>query len=143
MFHRSRESDNLTFQLPNLKINQYEVKRSSSIKFLGVLTDDNLTWADNITIMENKLQKNLGLIYKAKKLLKIKCYGKSVLFLQTQLLKLWNTTWYSTSNTKYRKAESKQSKLYELSQFLPALPRIRTKAQAGNEGAIYFEYLPT
>ena len=43
------------------------MKRSSSIKFLGNLIDENLTWIDQITV-ENKLSKNLGLLLKAKKI---------------------------------------------------------------------------
>ena len=35
-------------------MNNYEIKRSSSIKFLGVLVDENLTWVDYITTLENK-----------------------------------------------------------------------------------------
>ena len=66
LFHKLRDKDNLPLQLPNLKINNNEIKRSSSIKFLGVLVDENLTWIDHITLVENKLSKNLGLLHKAK-----------------------------------------------------------------------------
>ena len=66
LFHKPRHKDNLPLQLPNLKINNNEIKRSSSIKFLGVLVDENLTWIDHITLVENKLSKNLGLLHKAK-----------------------------------------------------------------------------
>ena len=43
LFHKLRDKDNLPLQLPNLKISNNEIKRSSSIKFLGVLVDENLT----------------------------------------------------------------------------------------------------
>ena len=43
LFHKPRDKDNLPLQLPNLKINNNKIKRSSSIKFVGVLTDENLT----------------------------------------------------------------------------------------------------
>ena len=39
LFHKC-DKDNLPLQLPNLKINNNEIKRSSSIKFLGVLVDE-------------------------------------------------------------------------------------------------------
>ena len=58
LFHKPRDKDNLPCQLTNLKINNNEIKRSSSIKFLGVLIDENLTWIDHITLVENKLSKN-------------------------------------------------------------------------------------
>ena len=43
LFHKPRNNDNLPLQLPNLRINNYKIKKSSSIKFLGVLADENLT----------------------------------------------------------------------------------------------------
>ena len=49
-----------------LKLNDYDIKKSSSIKFLGVLVDEHLSWPDHINILENKLSKNLGLLYKSK-----------------------------------------------------------------------------
>ena len=58
---RPRDSDKLPFQLPNLKINNCEIKQSSSIKFLGLLIDENLTWVDHITIVANTFSKNIGL----------------------------------------------------------------------------------
>ena len=39
---------------------------SSSIKFLDVLVDENLTWVDHIRAVENKLFKNVRLLHKAK-----------------------------------------------------------------------------
>ena len=36
------------------------------IKFLGVLLDENLNWKEHIKYTENKIAKNLGLLYKAR-----------------------------------------------------------------------------
>ena len=66
LFHKPLDTDNLPLQLPNLKINNNEIKRSSSIKFRGILVVENLTWVDHITLVENKLSKNLGLLHKTK-----------------------------------------------------------------------------
>ena len=68
LFHKPRDNGNLPLQLLNLKINNYKIKRPSSIKFFSVLVDENLTWVDHITILESKLSKNLGLLYNAKNL---------------------------------------------------------------------------
>ena len=57
LFHRIQDSDNLPLHLPILKINDYDIKRSFSIKFLGVLVDEHLSWTDHINILENKLSK--------------------------------------------------------------------------------------
>ena len=42
-------------------INNYELQRKESIKFLGVLLYHNLTWKENIKLMENKIAKNTEL----------------------------------------------------------------------------------
>ena len=46
LFLKPRDKDNLPLQLPNLKINNQKVKRSLSIKFLGVFVVENLTCVD-------------------------------------------------------------------------------------------------
>ena len=64
--HKRLDKGNLPFSLPNLKTNTYEIKRSSLIKFHGVLLDENVTWVDHIAISENKLFKNLKYYVKQK-----------------------------------------------------------------------------
>ena len=83
------KKDNLLLQLPILTINEYEIKRSSSIKFIAVLVDENLIWTHHITIVEHKF-KNLGLINKQRS------HNKYVLFLHAFLLNYGNTVWCST-----------------------------------------------
>ena len=43
LFHKIQDKDNLLLRLPILKINDYDIQRSSSIKFLGVLVDEHLS----------------------------------------------------------------------------------------------------
>ena len=64
LFHKSWDKDNLPLKLPILKINNFEIKRTTSIKFLGIMVDENLTWNDQIHILENELSKNIGLPYR-------------------------------------------------------------------------------
>ena len=52
LFHKPCDKDNLQLQLPNLKINNYEIKISSSRKFCGVLVDGNVNWVDHKTVVE-------------------------------------------------------------------------------------------
>ena len=60
LFHKPND---LPVQLPNAKIiNNNEKKISSSIKFLRVLVDENLTWMDHILLVENKLSENFDYI---------------------------------------------------------------------------------
>ena len=53
-FHKSSEKDNIPLRLQNLNINGFTVERESSITFLGVWMDENLTWRDHIHTVENK-----------------------------------------------------------------------------------------
>ena len=59
LFHKLHERDNLPLQLPVLKINNYKIERSTSIKFLRVMVNGHLNWKDHINIIENKLSKVL------------------------------------------------------------------------------------
>ena len=79
VFHRPQDRDNLPLRLPALKMDDYEIKQPSSIKFLGILVDEHLSWIDHINILENKLSKNVGLLYKAKPFLNAKAM-KSLYF---------------------------------------------------------------
>ena len=73
-FHKSSQKQNISLPLPELIINNYEIRRTESIKFFGVLLDqffgilldENLSWEQHIKYNENKIAKNLGLLYKAK-----------------------------------------------------------------------------
>ena len=49
-----------------LKINNHDIERVNTMKFLGVLLDDNLSRKEYIKYLENKVTKNKGLMYKAK-----------------------------------------------------------------------------
>ena len=58
--HKASRRDDLPLVLPKLFVNNEVIKRQSSIKFLDILLDENLSWK------ENKIAKNMGLIYEAK-----------------------------------------------------------------------------
>ena len=51
--------------LPKLTINNHVTERHEFINFLGVLLDENLNWKKHIKYTENKIAKNVGLLYKA------------------------------------------------------------------------------
>ena len=69
-FHKFNMRDNIPIKLPNLKINNTNITRERSIKFLGVIIDENITWKNYITEIENRIAKSLGMLYKAKFILK-------------------------------------------------------------------------
>ena len=65
-FHKTRKKDGIPIELPRLQINNYNVERIPSIKFLGVLLDENISWKDPIKYTENKIAKNIEILYKAR-----------------------------------------------------------------------------
>ena len=56
-------------KLPILKINNHIIKRETFIKFLGVFIDENVTWETHINYVNEKISKNIGIMYKARKYL--------------------------------------------------------------------------
>ena len=66
LFHKNSTKDELPLKLPDLKIVNRVLKSQISIKFLGVMLDENISWKGHIKTVENKLSKNIGLLCKAK-----------------------------------------------------------------------------
>ena len=89
LFHKVRQMDNTRLVLPTLKINNNLIMRVDHIKFLGVLFDENLTWKNYISLIENKISKSLGILHRAKFLLNRKFRKNFLFFFYTQLHKLW------------------------------------------------------
>ena len=48
LFHKPSGRDDLSLLLLKLLIKKHQVERAESIKFLGVLLDENLSWKDHI-----------------------------------------------------------------------------------------------
>ena len=59
--------------LPKLYVDNNQIQRSESIKSLGVFLDKNLTWKEHIKYIENKIAKNIGIIFRSKPHLNKKC----------------------------------------------------------------------
>ena len=96
-FHKTKR--NIPLLLPKLIINNYEIQRTESIKFFWVLLGENLSWKEHIKYNENKIAKNLGLLYKAKHYLN----KRSLLVLYYSFIHTYinygNITWGSTNRT--------------------------------------------
>ena len=112
-FHKLQDRDKLSLQLPVLKINNYEIKRSSSITFLRVIVVEHLNWKDHINVIENKLSKNLGLLHKAKQFLNAKAM-KSLYFSFIHSYLTYGNVWCSTSMNKTKKLFSKQKQAIKI-----------------------------
>ena len=55
----------IPFHLPTLEINSHDIERVNTMKFLGILLNDNLPWKEHIKYLENKIAKNIGLMHRA------------------------------------------------------------------------------
>ena len=103
LFHKPSKTDDLPLLLPKVLINDKEIERLGSIKFLGVLLDEHLSWKEHIRYTENTIAKNIGLLYTAKPFL-----GKHSLlalyysYIHTYLIYA-NLTWASTNRTNLKK----------------------------------------
>ena len=66
LFHKNPSKDDIPVKLPALMVGSDNIKRTSSIKFLGVMLDEHISWIDHARTVENKIEKNIGLLYRVK-----------------------------------------------------------------------------
>ena len=80
------------------------------MKFLGVLLDDNLSWKEHTKYLENKIAKNIGLMYRAKPFLD----KESLLALYYSYIHSYinyaNLAWGGTYLTNLKKLRSQQKR---------------------------------
>ena len=103
-----QKKDNIPLRLPNLNINGFTFERGSSVKFLGVWIDENLTWRDQIHTFENKIAKNIGLLYQGKH----NCLKQIYFAYIHTYLNYTNIAWASTHKTKLKKSKVNKNTLY-------------------------------
>ena len=108
LFHKVSMCDSLLSQLPTMTFNNIEIKRENSIKFLGVIIDENLTWKNHIEVVENKISKNIGVLYRASHLLDFKNLLKIYFFFIHIYISYANIAWASTFKTKLQGILKKQ-----------------------------------
>ena len=107
-FHKHSVADNIPLKLPNLYINKTHIKRERKMKFLGVILDETLTWKSHIDLIQSKVAKSLGILYKAKFLLNQKCLKNIYFSFIHSYLNYANIAWASTHNTKLKKLYNQQ-----------------------------------
>ena len=84
------------------------IERKSSIKFLGVMLDEHISWIDHVRTVENKIAKNIGLLCRVSQFL-IEDSLKTVYFLYIHsYLNYGNIAWASTYATKLKIVYLKQ-----------------------------------
>ena len=103
LFRKSHKKDDIPLGPPQLIINNYEIQKEESIKFLGVLLDQHLTWKEHIKLTENKIAKNIGILYKARPYLDkraLLCLYYSYIH---SYLNYIHTAWCNTNRTYLKK----------------------------------------
>ena len=95
-------------------INNHQVARAESIKFLGVLLDENLSWKEHIKYTENKIAKNIGLLYRAKPFLNKKCLLSLYFSYIHSYINYANIAWGSTYLTNLKKINSQQKHAFRI-----------------------------
>ena len=89
----------LPLQLPTITFNSIKIKRENSVRCLGVIIDENLTWKNHIEVIENKISKNIGVLYRASHLLDFKNLKIHFSFIHIYI-SYANIAWTSTFKTK-------------------------------------------
>ena len=99
LFHKVTMCDSLPLWLPTMAISNIEIKRENSVKFLGVIIDENLTWKNHTEVVENKISKKIGALYRASNLLDFKNLKIYFSFIHIYISHA-NIAWASTFKTK-------------------------------------------
>ena len=102
--------NNIPLKLPDLKFNNIILKRVTELKFLGVMIDKNLNWQSNIKLVESKVSKNVGVLFKGSLHLIRHVYqyvSHLYIYKYVSFIVYGNTSWASTSHSKHKKILSK------------------------------------
>ena len=66
IFHRSRIKCDTDSTLDIIMDNSI-LRKTSSLKYLGVIVDQKLNWIEHISYVKNKISKGIGIMYKARR----------------------------------------------------------------------------
>ena len=74
IFDKLTDQDNIPLKMLSLQLNGNIIERKKSLKFLGVIRDEHLTWKKYIQLIEKKkISKNVGVLHKTSKLINFIC----------------------------------------------------------------------
>ena len=66
LFHKYSTKEKIPLKLPTLKLGNKVIEKTPSVKFLGVMLDESVSWKYHMKTVKNKLSKNIGLLCRAK-----------------------------------------------------------------------------
>ena len=102
VFHKLSEKDHFPLKSPSL------------FKFSKVLIDEHLTCKNRITLIKNKVSKNLGLLYRNRRALDTTSLKNLYFSLIHGYLSYGNIVWTSTSRAKLKELASKQKEALQI-----------------------------
>ena len=76
------------------------IKREHVTKFLGVFIDENLSWKQLIVIVNSKIYKSMGILYKSRDVLSKQCLKQLYFSFIHNHVNYANIVWASTSKSK-------------------------------------------
>ena len=83
-----------------LLIENVHIKREHVTKFLGVFTDENLSWKQHIEILSSKISKSIGILYKSRDILSKQCLKQLYVSFIHNYVNYAKAAWASTSKSK-------------------------------------------
>ena len=119
LLHKAKSKGNLPLVLLDLFINDVKIKRDNSLKFLGVMIDENLTWKTHVELVENKISKSVGILFKASHSLNSKSLRSIYFALVHPYINYTNIAWASTNKNYLKRIIGKQKQVARLMIFLP------------------------
>ena len=110
LFHRSRRKINKG----NILLDTTILSQVTYTKFLGVILDDKLKWTHHLSYIKNKISKGMGIILKARKVLKKKVLLQLYHSFVTPYLIYCLEIWGNASDIHLQPLITTQKKLLEL-----------------------------
>ena len=130
LLHKLTDQENIPLKLPSLQLISNIIKRENSLKFLGVILDEHLTWKRRIQLIENKTSKNVSILYKASNLIISKCLRSIYFSFIHSYTNYANIACASTNKTKLKKLFGKQKQaapiIFNQDRFTHARPLLNT-----------------
>ena len=130
LFHKCTDQENIPLKLPLLQLNSNIIERENSLKYLGLILNEHLTWKKHIQLIENEISKNVGVLYKASKLINTKCLRRIYFSFTHSYINYANIAWASTNKTNLKKLFGKQKQaariIFNQDRFTHARPLLKT-----------------
>ena len=117
LFHKASQSENLPLKLPDLIMNDILIERKDSLNFLGILIDETLSWKNHIQVLESKLSRFIGLMYRSRSFLDPSSRKLLYFSFVHSHLSYANIVWGATHLSKLAKLSSQQRHICKIIQF--------------------------